>query len=371
MMSTILQCAPPATSLPKKRGPKTKLHQGPLPEHLKLLARLCVKHDGPGNLTYWDRIFEDAERLSGELFDMINERKAKYQTFKKSRLRFLVDRPYRKAFNAYRFHCEQIMERHESPYSVVQTEQLSVAGKQSLSTNLEALSDSVEASHGIPCHLKRFSAAAAKSELGTGGEACFDCLRRTTQDAKEHEVLFSTAKRAVFDFNGNTKDQSKDDVMPPYQLEYNATIDGMQHFQNFMAMHNENLGLFNKDERNLPEIFKEFAFHLSRARLYKFVYKNEWLFLHRQPMCMALRTLLQKNRKLLVKCRNKECFKSFLSKIHPLVNTLEHGRMDVATCSSCASSLRIDKASQRDDAASALLTLAHSDSSSYTSEGSS
>ena len=37
-------------SQPKKRGPKTKVHRGPLPEHLKLLARLCVKHDGPVTL---------------------------------------------------------------------------------------------------------------------------------------------------------------------------------------------------------------------------------------------------------------------------------------------------------------------------------
>lgn len=367
-MSTIVHCAPPTLNLPKKRGPKTKLHQGPLPEHLKLLARLCVKHDGPGNLTYWDRIFEDAEQLSGELFDMINERKAKYQTFKKSRLRFLVDRPYRKAFNAYRFHCEQIMERRESPNSVAQTKQLSVADKKSLPTNFDALKDSVDASLDFPCHFKRFAAAVAKSELGTGGQACFECLRRTKPEAEAYEMLNLKAKHAVVD---KSNELVSADVISSDQLEYKAAIDGAQHFQNFMAKHNENLGLFNKDERNLPEIFKEFAFHLARARLYKSSYNNEWVFLQRQPMCMALRTLLQKNRKLLVQCQNKECFKSFLSKIHPLVNALEQRRMDAATCGNCAGIVRIDKPSQRDDAASALLTLAHSDSSSYTSEGSS
>ena len=118
-------------ALPKKRGPKIKIHQGPLPEHLKLLARLCVKHDGPGNLTYWDRVFEDAERQSKELFDMIQARIAKYPTFKKSRLRFLVDRPYRKAFNMYRSDCELFINRRDSPVSVLQTKQLATASAQS------------------------------------------------------------------------------------------------------------------------------------------------------------------------------------------------------------------------------------------------
>jgi hypothetical protein len=86
------------------------VHNGPLPEHLKLLAKLCIKHDGPGNLTDWDRIFEEAEQLSEELFIMIKERRAKYPTFKKSRLRFLVDSQYRKAFNDYRANCELAMD---------------------------------------------------------------------------------------------------------------------------------------------------------------------------------------------------------------------------------------------------------------------
>jgi hypothetical protein len=211
--------------------------------------------------------------------------------------------------------------------------------------------------------LKRFAAAIAKSEPGTGGEVCFDSSRRMTPDAKDFDNLNSKSKCALMDYKNDTKELLQDNVMPPHQLEHNAIIDGIHHFQNFMVKHNEHLGLFNKEERNLPVIFKEFAFHLSRARLYKSVCRDEWLFLHRQPMCMALRTLLQKNRKLLVQCRSKVCFKSFLSKIHPIINALERDRMNVATRGSCAGNLRIDKASQMDDAASALLTLAYSDSS--------
>ena len=362
-MSTSLECAQPAIGMPKKRGPKTKLHQGPLPEHLQLLARLCVKHDGPGNLTYWDRIFEDAERLSGELFDMINERKAKYQTFKKSRLRFLVDRPYRKAFNAYRINCEQIMERRESPISVVQTERLAATEMKPSPTKFNKKLESVETCFSLPCHMKRYATAIAQSELGSEGEASFDSMRCTT----DFDQLDSKMNLGVMDKKKDTKGHLRDNVIPP-QFEHNAIIDGMHHFQNFMVKHNEHLSLFNKEERNLPVTFKEFAFHLSRARIHKNVYKDEWLFLHRQPMCMALRTLLQKNRKLLVQCRSKECFKSFLSKIHPIIKALEQDRMNVAQRGSLAGNLRIDKASQLDDAASALLTLAYSDSSSYTSD---
>jgi hypothetical protein len=370
MISTAFESAQPAIGIPKKRGPKTKLHQGPLPDHLKLLARLCIKHDGPGNLTYWDRIFEDAEQLSSELFDMINERKAKYQTFKKSRLRFLVDRPYRKAFNAYRLNCEQITDRCASPISVVQTKRLAAADTQSKPAKFNTQAEADETCFVLPCRLKRFAGATANSDLGSGCDACFDCLRRITPEAKDYAKLDSKIKRAVLDYKNETHELLKDNVIPPHQVEYNDIVDGMHHFQKFMAKHNEHLSLFSKDERNLPVIFKEFAFHLSRARLYESVYKTEWLFLHHQPMCMALRTLLQKNRKLLMQCRGKECFKSFLSKIYPLVISLERDRVDHVTCGSRAGNLIIAKASQRDDAASALLTLAHSDSSSYTSDGS-
>jgi hypothetical protein len=368
-MSILIQYPP---DMRKKRGPKTKVYNGPLPEHLKLLAELCIKHDGPGNLTYWDRIFEEAEQLSEELFIMIKERRAKYPTFKKSRLRFLVDRQYRMAFNDYRTNCELAMGRHPSPSSVIQVQKVAVTKASSVSRSSviqSPLSD--DACDNFPSHLKRFAVAIAQSELGSGGEACYECLRRYTPEAKDFDKLDSETKQAVLRFKDTTKESLRNKVIPPYQFDYKFTIDGMQHFQNFMAKNNEHISLYNKEERSLPEVFKEFAFHLSRANLYRTVYMNEWLFLHRQPMCMALRTLLQKDRKVLVHCRNKESFKSYLSKIHPLVKQMEQGRMNVVTCGSCAGNLRMEKASQRDDAASALLTLAHSDSSSYTSDGSS
>lgn len=368
-MSTTIQYHAPA-DMPKKRGPKTKVHHGPLPAPLKLLARLCIKHDGPGNLTYWDRIFEEAEVQSEELTTMINERKAKYQTFKKSRLRFLVDRQYRKSFNEYRTNCEITSGRITSPRSVVQIKKPAPKLKVTTHPKIIRLAPPSNADDDFPSHLKRFAVSIAKSELGTGGEACYDCLRRTTPEAKDFDKLDAKTKQTVLKFKDNTKQLLKNKVMPPYQFDYKFTIDGMQHFQNFMLKHNEQLSMYNKEERSLPEIFKELAFHLSRARLYKGVYKNDWLFLHRQPMCMALRTLLQKNRKVLVQCRNKESFKTFLSKIHPLVKQMEQSRMNIATCGSCAGNLKKEKSSQRDDAASALLTLAHSDSSSYASDGS-
>jgi predicted DNA-binding protein YlxM (UPF0122 family) len=303
---------------------------------------------------------------------MIKERRAKYPTFKKSRLRFLVDRQYRRAFNDYRANCELVMGRHPPPSSVIQDQKMAVAKAklvpQSPVIETVPADDSWD---NLPSHLKQFAEAIAQSELGTGGEACYECLRRYTPEAKDFDKLDLKTKQAVLHFKDTMKEHLNHNMIQPDHFDYNFTIDGMQHFQNFMAKQNEYSSLYNKEERSLPEIFKELAFHLSRATLYKTVYKNEWHFLHRQPMCMALRTLLQKNRKVLVHFRSKESFKSYLSKIHPLVKQMERGRMNVVTCGSCAVNLKMENASQRDDAASALLTLAHSDSSSYTSDGSS
>ena len=239
----------------KKRGPKIKVHNGPLPEHLKLLAKLCIKHDGPGNLTYWDRIFEEAEQLSEELFIMIKERRAKYPTFKKSRLRFLVDSQYRKAFNDYRANCELAMGRHPPPSSVIQDQKMAVAKAklvpQSQVIQTVPADDSWD---NLPSHLKQFAEAIAQSELGTGGEACYECLRRYAPEAKDFDKLDLKTKQAVLHFKDTMKEHLNCNMIQPYHFDYNFTIDGMQHFQNFMAKQNEHSSLYNlrSTSRELP-----------------------------------------------------------------------------------------------------------------------
>lgn len=363
-------------TLPKKRGPKAKIFRGPLPEHLKLLARLCIKHDGPGNLTYWNRIFEEAERDSEELHKLILEKQEKYPTFKKSRLRFLVDRQYRHSFNDYRAKNEASMGKLPSPRSVTQ---LSGPPK-TTAAPLPHVAPRYEADlsqEGLANHLMTFAASIAESELSTGGKACWDCLRRNN-DIPQLEPLFEAnapldpdMQRVVFEHKNFLKrqmtlDRSHDINNGPHvQFDYKVTIDGFQYFQQFLTKCYELLQI-TKEERSLPEIFKEFAFHFARARLYKSVYKNEWAFLHRQPICMALRTLLQKNRKVLVTCTKKDCFKTFLHKILPLVKAMERPRMNVVTCRSCAGCMK--QADKQDDAVTALLSL--SQSSDYSSDGS-
>jgi hypothetical protein len=166
-------------------------------------------------------------------------------------------------------------------------------------------------------------------------------------------------KQAVLHFKDTMKEHLNCNMIQPYHFDYNFTIDGMQHFQNFMAKQNEHSSLYNlrSTSRELP------CMRLS-------IRMNGTSCID-SPCAWLYKTLLQKNRKVLVHFRSKESFKSYLSKIHPLVKQMERGRMNVVTCGSCAVNLKMENASQRDDAASALLTLAHSDSSSYTSDGSS
>jgi hypothetical protein len=363
-------------TLPKKRGPKAKVFRGPLPEHLKLLARLCIEHDGPGNLTYWNRIFEEAEKNCKELHDLILEKQEKYPTFKKSRLRFLVDRQFRHSFNDYRTQLEVNMGRAPSPRSVMGQLPKQTAGPvpfvppPSTFRNVPVPTEC----EGLAKHLMKFAGSIAESELLTGGKPCWDCLRRNN-DIPELIPLFQAnapldpdMQRVVFEHKNFLKRQMAHDRALDYenidieaQTDYKVTFDGFQYFQHFLNKCHELIPL-TKEERNLPEIFKEFAFHFARARLYKSVYKNEWAFLHRQPICVALRTLLLKNRKVLNTCTKKDSFKTFFLKIQPLVESMEQPRMNVATCRSCAGCIK--KADKQDDAVTALLSLASTSSDS-------
>ena len=297
---------------------------------------------------------------------MIEEKRAKYQTFKKSRLRFLVDRQYRPAFNEYRSKLEVSMGRVPPPWLTVKPPQ------QPTSTSAPptlAPKKTVVPTDPRKNHLQTLASAVAKSELSTGGEACWDCMKRHNDvpelgpllDAKG-ETLDDASKTYVNKYKNHVK-KADHNGAPPSQFDYKFTVDGIHHLQDFLRIYHDQLCMFSRDERNLPEIFREFGYHLARATVYKSVYSDEWAFLRRQPMCMALRTLLTKNRQVLVTCREKPVFQSFMRKILPIVKSLEQPRKGI--CGGCAGNLK--KPNERDAAANALLFLATSD---YSSDGS-
>ena len=83
----------------------------------------------------------------------------------------------------------------------------------------------------LPSHLKKFAEAMAQSELGTGDEACYECLRRCIPEAKDFDKLDLKTKQAVLRFKDTTQESLRHNVTQPYDFDYNLTIDGIHHFQ--------------------------------------------------------------------------------------------------------------------------------------------
>jgi hypothetical protein len=395
----------------KKRGPKKKVFGGPLPIHLKLLAELCVKHSGPGSITYWDRILVDAQQQSQDLTHLIQEKKDTYSTFHKSRIRFLVDRQYRSAFKSYR---EMLEAKKREGFPAAPASKAATAARsqkggsrvhQPRSKRGKASSSSSGVStippllpppplprpipnlavyEKIPLNLRQYAVLVAESELTTGGSPCWDCLRRSKKQSSPLVTLFEQEDQAAVmtlepdlqPYKDYVKAQMMKDFKLPHFYDYKFTVDGMRQFQRFLKDFNIKISSFSKEERNLPEIFKEFAFHLARLQFYKKIYTDEWVFLHRQPLCVALRTLLEKNQQVLITAQERPVFQSFSTKVLPMVEALERPRMNVEVCGTCASNLNKPqdvfagrKVSRVDDAANALLKLSTRDDESSTEEG--